>query len=407
MRKVYQIRKNEMANKRLEALIANTRKDTIKVVNLSGLKLEEFPDLALKFPNMTKLDISSNKFVKLPSKLRKMDSLKVLIWTENDFDQDGKPSAKVYRKIKFPRKMTIEKLYLGDNQLDELPPTIRRLRSLEVLSVSDNKLRNVGGRLKRIKNLKVLNLDANSIDMTSFRWNRLPGSIEMLKLNKCGLTEISEEIYDLNIRDLQFRENAIRYIPDGISKMDSLRKLSFYKNQLERLPADFYELKKIESLDLYHNLLNDISPRIAQFDSLTILYLAHNKLYEVPEEIGGMLQLKELYLHHNQLNSLPASFSKLKSLKTLRVNDNIIPDFPEAILGMKSLEFLDISSNLLVTLPAELASLEKLKELTYNKNQIDFEATANAHVLQMIATMVENGVSCVPTISKEIVRETN
>lgn len=405
--KVMEIKREQQARTRYTWLVENQRKDTVKIVDLSDLKLEEFPELVFEFPNMTRLDISANYFYRIPRKLRKMDSLEVLIWSGNNFNKSGLPTAKIPRKIKLPRKTNIKKLYLNNNQLVELPSSLKRLRKLESFSAANNELRNLDGRLKNARSLKLLTLDQNPLAINSIKWKKIPSSLEILRLNKCGLTEISAAIYDLNVRDLQFRENAIRIIPEGISKMDSLRKLSFYKNQMEKLPADFYDLKKLMSLDLYYNLLDEISPAITKFDSLSILYIAHNRLYDVPEEIGNMTQLQELYLHHNQLNSLPASFSKLKSLKTLRLNDNNMPEFPEAVLGMESLEFLDISSNLLETLPEELKSLTRLKLFTYDKNQIDFRAASNRHVAPMIAEMAERGVICDPTVKKETVTETN
>ncbi|MEL6558309.1 MAG: leucine-rich repeat domain-containing protein [Bacteroidota bacterium] len=405
-----QVRKKmnfENAIKRFDQLKSNNRKDTVKVLDLSDLQLNEFPELVFQFPNVTKLDISNNQILKIPKELADFDSLKVLIWTNSDFGKTELEGNQLVKKIRIPKKTSVEKLYFSDNQLVALPKSIKKLKKLEVLDIGDNEISSDQGRLKKLKNLKTLNFDGNPISISEMRFDKLPGSIEILKLNKCNLTEITDKIYDLQIKDLQLRENKITAIPAGISKMKSLRKLSFYKNKLESLPDDIYELRKLEALDLYYNKLNEVSPRIADFDSLSILYLAHNKLYDVPSEIGEMSQLRELYLHHNQINSLPESFGGLSSIRTLRLNDNIIPEFPEAILKMNKLEFLDISGNLLETLPNALGGLQNLKLFTYDKNQIDFEAVSNKHVAPMVSDMVERGVVCDPTVSKSYVRESN
>lgn len=405
-----QVRKRrdfESAINRFEQLKANSRKDTVKVVDLSGLQLKEFPELVFQFPNISKLDISDNQILAIPKELSSLDSLKVLIWTDNDFAKTGYEGKQLVRKIKIPKMSSVEKLYFSGNQLIEIPKSVRKFNNLELLDVSKNKIASNQGRLKKLKVLKTLNFDDNPIVIGDMRFKKLPVSIEILKLNKCGLTEITDEIYELQIRDLQLRENELKAIPAGISKMESLRKLSFYKNKLESLPDDIYNLRKLESLDLYYNELSSISSRIAEFDSLSILYLAHNKLYEVPSEIGKMRQLRELYLHHNQINSLPESFGGLSSIRTLRLNDNIIPEFPEAILKMSQIEFLDVSGNLLETLPNELSGLLNLKLFTYDKNQIDFEAVSNRHVAPMVSDLVDRGVVCDPTISKSYLKESN
>ena len=388
----------EYAVKRWEKLKANTRKDTIKALDLSWLVADKLPPEVLEFRNIKTLDISRSTITKLPKGLAKVESLETLIWTRNEIEVAEGEERKIARKMKAPRLKQVRKLYMSGSRLTEVPKFVRKFRNLTHLVLSGNEITTPKNRLRKMGNLNLLNLDENPLDLTAFNFKHIPDGLELLKFNKCDLTSVPKEIYQLKVKDLQLRENQITKLPDGIGAMTNLRKLSLYKNKLNALPSDFYELSKLESLDLYHNQLKYVAPEIQSFDSLQILYLAHNKLLSVPEEIGEMVQLRELYLHHNQLSGVPESFKKLENLQVFRINDNNLPEFPSAILTMNQLEFLDVSDNLLETIPEGLGSLSSLQQFDFDKNQIELQAVSNRHIAPMISDMIKSGVVCIPSI---------
>lgn len=390
IQKVREVQFFEEAKSRIVGYAHSKSKDTIASLNFSNARLTEIPSFVKECVNLKRINLSNNQIDRLPKYFKEFDSLKTIYWNSNSDS-----------RFKFPKMISLKVLRIRNGGLEKFPKNIRKLKALVELDLAKNKIKSNPKWLIKFDGLKELKLDENPVDLFSFRYHKFPRNLEILKLNKCGLELIPQEVYSLDVVELQFRENLIESIPDGIAKMRNLRKISFYKNQLTDLPSDFYEIDGMESLDLYYNKLKSIKPEIANFDSLKILYLSHNELYEVPKEIGEMTQLDEFYLHHNHLSSIPDSFSNLKMLRTFRVNDNNLTNFPPAIHGMSSLEYLDITGNLLETLPVTLLQLAELELFAFERNEINYQDPENHSLLLMIEKMQEKGVTCIPSISRE------
>lgn len=390
IQKVREVQFFEDAKSRIVAYANSTSKDTILSLNFSDARLTEIPPFVEECVNLKRINLSNNQIDRLPKYFKKFDNLETIYWNGNSES-----------RFKFPKIKSVKFIRIRGGELERFPKHVRKLKSLVELDLAKNKIKSNPKWLFKFDSLKELKLDENPVDLLSFKYQRFPENLEILKLNKCGLKLVPKEVYSLDVVELQFRENSIETIPDGISKMANLRKISFYKNQLIDLPSDFYEIDGMESLDLYYNNLKSIKPEIANFDSLKILYLSHNDLYEVPKEIGEMTQLDEFYLHHNHLSSIPDSFSNLKMLRTFRVNDNNLATFPMAIHGMSSLKYLDITGNLLETLPSTLLQLTELELFAFERNEINYQDPENHSLLLMVEKMQENGVTCIPSISRD------
>ena len=108
----------------------------------------------------------------------------------------------------------LQSLYLGGNQIAELPQGITRLKELERLSLSSN-------RFIFFPNVVF----------------ELPRLIK-LSLRRNGLRFVPEEIRKLhNLQNLDLSKNKIRKLPDGLAHLKKLTKLDLRENPLE-LPME-------------------------------------------------------------------------------------------------------------------------------------------------------------------------
>ncbi len=401
--RVWEQKKHERALLAFENLKKNSRKDTLETVDFTDLRLKLMPDLIYECTNVKSIRLSGNSITRLPKRLKELQSLEALSWNHSDLSYLKVNNDKLHKKIKIPKGLAITRLELIGNQFTKFPRSIKRLRGLKELSLANNLIKVPPSYLKKSFHLSRLTLDVNPLDLSLFKVHKLPKNLELLQLNKCGISNFPRAFYQTKLKGIQLRENNLTELPDGISQMDSLSSLVLYKNMLKKLPSDFYELSQLSFLDLYYNELEYISSKIKDFNRLTVLYLSNNKLYDLPAEIGEMKNLEELYIHHNNLNSMPDSFGSLKFLKVLRFNDNNFTTFPAQVLSMESLEILDVSRNLLETIPSQIGEMKNLKSFSFISNAIELRSEKNVHIAPMVSEMMKKGVRCNPSIDSKLV----
>jgi Leucine-rich repeat (LRR) protein len=366
--------------------------DSLETIDLSYCRLVEIPDFVFGATTLKVLILDHNSIRKLPKELNGLDSLKRIYWRSNDL---GVLKPKM---AKMPR---LEKLVLDQNGLSKLP-NLKRFPALRILELKQNMFADIQvNKLKKNSALRELTLAENPLELGKQKYEKLT-NLRILKLTKCGLTDLHPAIYTIpNLDDLQLQENLLTSLPEGISRLSNLTKFSVYKNKLQSLPTDFYEMANLKVADMYYNELEVLPARIGQLQNLEIFYFSHNRIYDVPAEIGELTKLRELYLHHNRISVLPSSLGNLRQLRVVRVSDNNLTDFPTSLLHLKELEYIDVNNNALTTLPEEIEQLEKLELFTFLDNDVQLNAPENAHVPYMIERMIKRGVQCLPRIYRE------
>lgn len=392
--------KNGQGNseERITAYLSNDRMDTLTEIDLSASGLKEVPSFVFKAKSLELLILDDNHIKKLPKALGELPNLKRIYWRRNQLDD--------FWWISIKKIEGLDKLDISNNSLSRMPVGIKKLTGLKELVAEENFFGEVPiNRLKKATFLRTLSLSkSHDLIINENNYENL-NFITVFKANKCKLERIDPSIYDMTgLDELQLQENELVSIPVGISRLSNLTKLSFYKNKLTALPKDLFDLN-LKVIDLYYNELEVIPEWIGELENLEILFLAHNRIYALPESVGNLTRLDELYLHHNRLSVLPESLSNLTELKVARVNDNYLEDFPTQFLGLTELKDLDISNNQIKTIPKGLADLDYLDLFNYQDNPINFNIPANSYVPDMIYTMIEKGVICVPRVYKEEVRE--
>jgi internalin A len=135
----------------------------------------------------------------------------------------------------------LRRLFLGNNQLRELPAALCELEQLQYLYLGDNQLQ------------------------------ELP--------NKFGA-----------LRDLQWlwlHNNQLQILPATFSELRQLQVLELYGNQLRELPATLGELHRLRWLDLHNNQLRKVPATLGGCVNLQHLILHGNSSLGIPAEILG------------------------------------------------------------------------------------------------------------------------
>ena len=347
----------------------------LKGIDLSDShSLKELPDLS-KAPKVERIVARGcADLVTIPTPRNKLNSLKYL-------DLSGCSKLKDFPEISW----NIERLFLADSGIQEIPPSIEHFRQLVHLDLKGCKmLKNVAQIGQNLEKLGFMDLSGCS-SVTSF-------------------PEIS-----CNVKELLLNETSIEEIPSRIKCMKELVLLEL-KNcpRLKNLPSSICELKSLVELNLSGSSNFTNFPEITEtMDSLKYLSLNGSAIKELPsfENLTGLISLN--LENCSSLISLPDGLSKLKfledlnisgcsslenlprnlgslvnvkasgcrsevveflggassSLRVMDLSDCGIAEFPEGLTLFSTLTELDLSQNCFSTIPPSIKELQELKSL--------------------------------------------
>jgi Leucine-rich repeat (LRR) protein len=169
-------------------------------------------------------------------------------------------------------------LFVGKNELAQLPSNMEDFDGLISLQFGDNKIQMIPESLKGFHNLEFLDLSGNPLE------------------------EIPEWIGTLvNLKNINLSNLQMTTFPRWIKNLTKTNMINLSNNQLELIPDWFCELE---------NVFSDID-------------LSNNKIPEIP---GGFskLTMKNLRLSGNPLNVLPSDMKKMNLLTYLDISDTNI-----------------------------------------------------------------------------------
>ncbi|XP_044300135.1 leucine-rich repeat-containing protein 63 [Varanus komodoensis] len=140
-----------------------------------------------------------------------------------------------------------------------------------------------------------------------------------LNLSFNSLYFFPTEVFQLkHLEVLKLRNNPIKFIPDEINQMKSLKYLVMSFNLLTSLPSGLFTLPNLQGLDVSYNEIESLSSDIGNLRSLTYLSLEGNLLYVLP---CGLLKL-QLSCLKVENNFLHAYFwSEICQLQPQRLTD--------------------------------------------------------------------------------------
>ncbi|XP_066505937.1 leucine-rich repeat transmembrane protein FLRT1 [Hoplias malabaricus] len=244
----------------------------------------------------------------------------VLYLQNNRIDNAGLP-------ISLEQRMTVQVVYLYDNELDDfpthLPPSLRELH------LQDNNIRTLPrSALARLPLLEKLHMDDNSISTVSIEDKAFANNprLRLLFLSRNHLSSIPSGLPS-SLEELRLDDNRISTIPTHAFRgLTSLRRLFLDGNLLanQRIADDtFSRLSNLTELSLVRNSLQS-PPLNLPSSHLLRLYLQDNAMAHMPRgSLDGMHRLQKLDLSGNNLTTLPRGlFRDLDSISQLLLRGN-------------------------------------------------------------------------------------
>jgi Leucine-rich repeat (LRR) protein len=358
--------------------------DAQKLILSSNALTEVIPAQMLAYsavenlwPNLQLLDLSHNRITQVPSQLPALaPSLRVLNLTGNivsDFP------------FEFLELQQLTTLYLASNNLQVVPFVVTQLASLRDLHLGRNEIGDLGiqytsededapsevapassemfrsvdpALLKppRVKHkwhdLACLNLRQNNIvDIAALGSMH---SLTVLKMQDNLVEEIPHEFTELSdLRVLVLARNRIWKIPSEMAKLESLLQLDLSENRIgfgrstdSPSPADqeaslvnLGKLQGLQDLSLMHNGITVLpADFFAMGSSLETLNIAHNSISELPDELLRLESMCQLLCAFNRISKLPTNMSKLRSLSVVNFTHNKLTELPAEVLGLPFLQ---------------------------------------------------------------------
>jgi Leucine-rich repeat (LRR) protein len=314
-------------------------------LDVDGNDLTELPGCLGSSP-LAVLTASSNRLTQLPSNF---SSLLTLDLFGNQFDA-------------FPAQVAgmpgLLSVYLGRNQIAEVPDFLGNVTLLKVLDLSENALTVVSPAISRLRNL-------DQLDLSSNRLKTLPDLGPLTRL-----------------RGLLLRSNLLERVPEGLGALTSLTTLDLGANRISSAGVEVIgRLPLLEELSLHDNALTRLPAALSGLVLLERLHLDSNPFDpEAPlPDLSSLVALTELSLSNTPLTRLPAlPAANSSSLVRLDVNANRLEGALD--LCAKSLETLNVNGNAGVTAVGDggdcFPSLTSFDAARCNLTSIAFVAAA-------------------------------
>ena len=216
--------------------------------------------------DITRLDLSNNEIVSVPTNIFNMQSLKFLSLAGNKLE--SLPDTPY-------NCLWLEEIQLQDNRLDCLPINLFKLPSLSILDAANNKLQFIPYAVWTCLSLRELNLSLNMLSdlPTSFYMSRheslssLSGEsrlFDAISINS-DMSSDNQSIQSENDLDNQIDGDA-KQLEEKVSQLDQTvinhcnkwknNITIIYKEQLD--PCISKDECKLQSLNLSHNMFREI-----------------------------------------------------------------------------------------------------------------------------------------------------
>ncbi len=159
-------------------------------------------------------------------------------------------------------------------------------------------------------------------------------------------------------------QRTLSNIPVGLEGLIHLADVDFSENQLTKIPEGLLTVPNLRRLNLGSNLITEVSPGIEGWPHLETLILSRNQIVSLPSGLCKLSKLRKLYLNENKLDfeGIPSGVGKLGALEVFAAADNQLEMIPEGLCRCGSLKKLILARNRLITLPdaIHLTELEVL-----------------------------------------------
>jgi hypothetical protein len=153
-----------------------------------------------------------------------------------------------------PKNKRVFHLGLSNRSIEgSVPKAIFRFKALNRLFLWNIAISEIPDEISNLSELVELNIGRNRLKFLPDSITKLK-SLEILEANDNQLAYLPDEIINLqNLRYLNVNNNNIAFLPDDFGKFDSLQTLKIGKNKLTFLPESMKNMKNIIEFDIYGN----------------------------------------------------------------------------------------------------------------------------------------------------------
>ncbi|XP_065644574.1 DISP complex protein LRCH3 isoform X3 [Hydra vulgaris] len=177
----------------------------------------------------------------------------------------------------------VTRVDISRNKFSELPQEILSFTMMEKLICSNNMLKSLPD-VSHLNALSYLDISQNHLQSLPAHICSLP--LKILKASYNKLTGLPTQIGLLSkLQSLDVSCNELTSLPSTMGELSSLRLLNIRRNQITALPDELSKLKNLSSLDFSCNKVSVIPPAFRLITSLTCLDLASNPLTSPPAQI--------------------------------------------------------------------------------------------------------------------------
>eukprot|EP01132_Coremiostelium_polycephalum_P007586 gene7586-9327_t len=277
--------------------------------------------------NLSKLDLSQNRFTEFPSSVLTLPNLVSLILDGNQLTSITIEIAGTNSDNNKPLiSCKLRELSLANNNFTSFPDLITDLTTLQTLDLSGNGLAILPNTFSELKSLTSLNLKSN-------KFSSFPASI-------CTLSQLKYLNLSHNYISISSMHHHL-----GVSFLPSLEQLELQHNKFGDFPLDICDLTSLKILKIQDNDIEVVPDKIGNLINLNELYMSENSVTTLPPSFGNLENLRKLFMEFNRLTKLPAEFSKLAKLTVLILHNNDLKQVPPEILPLKQLLRLSLDEN--------------------------------------------------------------
>jgi Leucine-rich repeat (LRR) protein len=380
----------------------------LRILDISGNGLEDFPESLCHFPSLTALKATNNVLESLPEQFCSLTSIRTL-----DFEH---------------------------NRIAWLPSALDNFKDLKCLNLLNNPIREIPDRLGSCEQLLphgiLVNIDEGTTvehpppDITKHGMDYVHS---FMKSQWRAMTQGFLELVDKKLSVVP---------PIHWQDFSQLNTLNLSRNNLTKLPVKIGSLTSLTILNLSYNKFEALSQFLLHLRHLTLLDLSHNHVSEVPFVIGKLLSVKVFYLNSNRLRLLSRSTMgnqlslativggaesatgwkrppiscgntfgaslwnfhrhQFRALGTVKYQIKKAEGRVGGILNLINLEELYIHNNGIVVLPSYIGNLHRLRIFSAHHNKLTFFPEVLGDLTQLaVVDMSFNQISNMP---KEIGR---
>src|SRR5260370_33065618 len=189
----------------------------------------------------THLDLWRKKLGHVPEWIWEQAKLETRVIAENDLCEISEQIG---------RLRTLRMLDLGHNRLTKVPDALGDLDGLsDFLYLHDNRLRSLPPSLERLTRLRYLNISENAFEVLPECVCGMASLIE-LRASDNELTSLPESVGRLSrLRELHLRHNKLTSLPESTGTLREMRQIDLRANHLRQLPSSLAALPRPAKLD--------------------------------------------------------------------------------------------------------------------------------------------------------------